>query len=144
MLKINTIAAILLTMISCAVNHNKPIENDLKTVEITRIQSTRKYTESQIIDSKKTYIIHNFDTIVRETRKEDWKKIKELLHPINLSKLENIVVDKSAQTHQFDGAPLVNIVVKENEINYYSPSYDAGSAPKEIYELDVFLKSLSE
>ena len=128
---------------SCSTN-NKLIENDSKTIEVTRIQSTRGNSESQIINFEKTYIIHNFDTIIRQTKREDWKKVKGLLHKVNLPKLEYIVVEKSAQRHQFDGAPIVNLSVKENEINYYSPSYDAGRAPEEIYELDIFLKSLSE
>ena len=128
---------------SCSTN-NKLIENDSKTIEVTRIQSTRGNSESQIINFEKTYIIHNFDTIIRQTKREDWKKVKDLSRKVNLPKLEHVVVEKSAQRHQFDGAPIVNLSVKENEINYYSPSYDAGRAPEEIYELDMFLKSLSE
>ncbi|MGV0925289.1 hypothetical protein [Empedobacter tilapiae] len=128
---------------SCSTN-NKLIENYSKTIEVTRIQSTRGNSESQIINFEKTYIIHNFDTIIRQTKREDWKKVKDLSRKVNLPKLEHIVVEKSAQRHQFDGAPIVNLSVKENEINYYSPSYDAGRAPEEIYELDMFLKSLSE
>ncbi|GEM_PF-1991178 len=143
MLKKNTLIVMLFIITSCSTN-NKLIENDLKTIEVTRNQSTRGNSESQIINFEKTYIIHNSDTIIRQTKSEDWKKIKHLLHTVNLPALENIIVDKSAQRHQFDGAPIVNLSVKDNDNNYYSPGYDAGRAPKEIYELDMFLKSLSE
>lgn len=130
-------------VVSCSVNSNNKL-NDNNQLEIIRNQITRGNSQSQIVNSNETLIVVNNDTIMKKTKKEDWQKIETMLYKIELSNLEMIVVDESAKAHQYDGAPITTITVKDGTKNYYSPSYDAGKAPKEIYDLDEFLSSLSK
>ena len=130
-------------IVSCSVNSNNKL-NDNNRLEIIRNQITRGNSQSQIVNSNETLIVVNNDTIMKKTKKEDWQKIETMLHKIELSNLEMIVVDESAKAHQYDGAPITTITVKDGTKNYYSPSYDTGKAPKEIHDLDEFLSSLSK
>jgi hypothetical protein len=143
MMKLNAIAFGLLMIASCSTN-NKASMDDVNDIEIVRNQFQRGRVESQTINSKKTILIVNNDTIEKATNKETWQKVKGFVDKLDLNNLVKLSVAENAKAHQSDGSAAVNIKINSDQKESQSPTYDKGKAPKEIYELDKFLESLSK
>ena len=133
----------LFSLMRCTTN-NKISMQENNDLEIVRNQFQRGRVEYQIITSTKTLTILNNDTIVKPTTKANWEKVNQLVEKIHLSDLHNLTISQDAKTHQFDASSAANIKISCNQSEYKTPAYDKGKAPKEIYELDQFLASLSK
>ena len=142
MIKFALTSLFVMSVFGCSTNNSVTMDNN--DVEIVRNQFQRGRVEFQIINSVKTLTIVNNDTIEKLTTIENWNKVNSLISKINLNTLANLTVPENAKAHQFDGSAAVHIKITSDKKEYQTPTYDQGKSPKEIYELDKFLSSLSK
>jgi len=84
----------------------------------------------------------NSEAVTKTCSKDDWPKLINLLHAIDLKNISKL--EAPTQARLYDGAAIAQLTITKKNAVFETNSFDHGKPPKEIEALVKKILSLSE